>query len=114
MKRLIEFPLEDGSTILVEVDEAESARGTLRVDRGGRDDKTVEKANQTFETALDTVKPTANAVISKLRDLYDPPDEISVEFGLKLSAEAGVVLAAAGIEANYKVTLKWKKEEKQT
>ena len=110
MKRLVEFPLEDGSTILVEVDEPESAGGTARVARG--DNKTVAKANQTFEKALDKIKPTANAVISKLRDLTHSPDEITVEFGLKLSAEAGAVLAAAGIEANYKVTLTWKKVEK--
>ncbi|MCK4856620.1 MAG: hypothetical protein KAT58_01495 [candidate division Zixibacteria bacterium] len=110
MKQLIEFPLEDGSTILVEVDEPESAGGTARVARRG--DKIVEKANQSFETALDKVKPTANAVIAKLRGLYDPPDEISVEFGIKLSAETGVVLAAAGMEANFKVTLKWQKNQK--
>ncbi len=110
MKRFVEFPLEDGSTILVEVDEPERAGGTTLVS-GGK--KTVEKANQSFEAALDKVKPTANAVISKLRDLYDPPDEISVEFGLKLSAKAGAVLAAASVEANYKVTLKWQKEKKQ-
>ncbi len=110
MKRLVEFPLEDGSTIMVEVDDPESAGGTMRVGRG---DKTVEKANLSFEKALDKIKPTANAVISKLRDLYDPPDEIGVEFGLKLSAKAGAVLAAAGVEANYKVTLKWQKDKKK-
>lgn len=109
MKHLVEFPLEDGSTILVEVDEPDGAGRTARVKRG---DKTVREANQTFEKALDRVKPTANIVISKLRGLYDSPDEISVEFGLKLSAKAGIVLAAAGIEANYKVTLKWQKDEK--
>lgn len=111
MKQLVEFPLEDGGMILVEVDEPESAGKRARVARG---DKTVERANQNFETAMDKVKPTANAVISKLRGLYDPPQEISVEFGLKLSAEAGVVLAAAGIEANYRVTLKWQKSEKES
>ena len=111
MKRLVEFPLEDGSTIWVEVDEPERAGGAARVSRGG--DKTIDKANQSFETALDKVKPTANAVISKLRDLADSPDEITVEFGLKLSAQAGVVLAAASIEANYKVTLKWTKKNKK-
>jgi len=110
MKRLVEFPLEDGSTILVEVDEPESIGGAARV---ARDHKTIEKAKQTFETALDKIKPTANAVIAKLRDLYEAPDEVTVEFGLKLSAEAGIVLAAAGIEANYKVMLTWKKQEKK-
>lgn len=109
MKRLLEFTLEDGNTIWVEVDEPETPGGAARVSRN--DQKTVEKANQSFETALDKVKPTANAVIAKLRSLVDAPDEISVEFGLKFSAEAGVVLASAGIEANYKVTLKWQKHK---
>ncbi len=109
MKQLIEFPLEDGSTILVEVDEPEGAGRTRQVARGG--DKTIEKANQTFEKALDKVKPTANAVISKLRDLIEQPDEIGVEFGLKFSAESGVIIAAAGIEANFKVMIKWQKDK---
>jgi len=30
---------------------------------------------------------------------------------LKLNAETGVILAAAGLEANYSVTLKWVKEK---
>ncbi len=111
MKRLVEFPLEDGSNIWVEVDEPEGAGWNERVSRRG--DKTVEKANQSFEKALDKVKPTANAVISKLRDLSYSPDEITVEFGLKFNAKAGAVLAAAGIEANYKVTLKWNKDIKK-
>ncbi len=110
MKQLIEFPLEDGSTILIEVDDPEGAGGTARVARRG--EKTITRANQNFEKALDRVKPTANAVISKLRDLIEQPDEISAEFGLKFSAESGVIIASAGIEANFKVTLKWQKNQK--
>ncbi|MCS7178813.1 MAG: CU044_2847 family protein [Anaerolineae bacterium] len=55
------------------------------------------------------MRPLAEAVICKLRALADPPDEVEVEFGLKLNAEAGAVLAAAGTEAHYKVTLTWKR-----
>jgi len=29
-----------------------------------------------------------------------------------MNAEAGAVVAAAGVEANYKVTLTWRREEK--
>jgi hypothetical protein len=47
----------------------------------------------------------------ELRALHDPPDEIEVEFGLKMSAEAGAVVAATGLEANYRVTLTWRREE---
>jgi len=48
--------------------------------------------------------------IQQLRKLHDAPNEIQVNFGLKLSADAGAGLAAAGAEANYTVTLKWIKE----
>jgi hypothetical protein len=106
MKRLVEFPLEDGDSILVEV-ETDEPEGMVPAARG---DKVPEKARQTFEAALDKVKPVASAVITKLRALHDVPDEIAVEFGLKMNAEAGAIVAAAGMEANYKVTLKWKRE----
>ncbi len=107
MKRLVEFPLEEGGTILVEVEMPEGA-GMVPAARG----EVVQRAQQTFEAALEKVRPAAQAIIKKLRALHDPPDEIEVEFGLKMSAETGAVIAAAGVEANYKVTLTWKRETK--
>ncbi len=107
MKRMIEFPLEDGSTILVEVDEPEPQDGIVQA---ARPDEVFQKAQQTFEQALDTVKPAASTIIKKLRSLQDPPHEIEVEFGLKMNAQVGAFVAAAGIDANYTVTLKWKRE----
>lgn len=107
MKRLVEFPLEDGGTILVEVDVPEEA-GMVPAGLG---EGVPEKARQSFEAALDKVRPAAQTIIKKLRSLHDPPDEVEVEFGLKMSADAGALIAAAGVEANYKVTLTWKREE---
>ncbi|OGO39014.1 MAG: hypothetical protein A2W35_15230 [Chloroflexi bacterium RBG_16_57_11] len=107
MKRLVEFLLEDGSTMLVEVDEPEPEGGVVKAARPG---ELITRSQQTFDQALEKVKPAASLVIQKLRALSDPPDEIDVEFGLKLSAESGAFIAAAGIEANYRVTLKWKKQ----
>ena len=106
MTRLIEVPFEDGSSIVVEVDEPEQAGGVVKVARPG---EIAGKASQTFEAALDKLKPVAAAVITKLRSLRDSPDEIELEFGLKLSAEAGIFVASVGGEAHYKLTLKWKR-----
>ena len=39
----------------------------------------------------------------------NPPDEVRVEFRSILSAEAGVVLAAASTEINCKMTMTWKR-----
>lgn len=110
MKRLIEFPLEDGGSVLVEVDEPEQPGMPVRAATSGS--QVAEKAGQTFDAALDRIRPAATVIIQKLRSLHDPPDEVEVEFGLKMNAEAGAVVAAAGVEANYKVTLTWKREQK--
>ncbi len=107
MKRLIEFPLQAGSTIIVEVDEPEPLGGVTRTARPG---EVMEKAHQTFDDALDKITPAAQTVVAKLRGLHDEPDEIAVEFGIKLNAAAGAFIASAGVEANYKVTLKWTKK----
>jgi hypothetical protein len=108
MKRLVEFPTESGENILVEVEDLEAAGGTTR--RGLSTSSVVERAQTSFEDALDTAQPVASGLIGKLRGIADPPDEVQVEFGLSLSANVGAVLVAgASAGANYKVTLKWTK-----
>jgi Trypsin-co-occurring domain 1 len=103
VKRLVAFPTGDGESLVVEVDEPEMA-GTVRAARPG---EIAETARVTFEEALSRIRPAAEGVIGQLRNLTDAPDQVGVEFGLKLSAQAGVVVAAAAAEANYKVTLTW-------
>ncbi|MHC4115894.1 MAG: CU044_2847 family protein [Planctomycetota bacterium] len=107
MKRLIEFPTKGNSSILVEVDEPEPEGGMVQAARTGE----IAKASQTFEAALDRIKPAAGAIIAKLRGLGESPDEIDLEFGLKLSVEAGAFIASTGTEANLKVRLNWKREK---
>lgn len=107
MKRLIEYPLEEGGTILVEVNDPLAEEGIVKAARG---DEAVVHASQTFEQALDTLKPAAGAVVKKFRLLPDAPDSVQVEFGIKLSAQAGALIASTALEANFKVALTWKKE----
>ena len=107
MATYIEFALEDGGTVLVQVRE-EHEKGVVKTGLA-KPGEVVQEARMSFERALDSVKPMANVMVSKLRDLVDPPDEIEVEFGLNLSAEVGAVVATAGAEANYSVTLTWKR-----
>ena len=105
MKQLIEFPLEDGTSIVTEVDEEQA--GATRVSRGPGE--IVGKATQTFETAMDRLKPTAQTIIAKLREIKDSPDEVGVELGLKFSATTGVIIAGVESDATLKVSLTWKK-----
>lgn len=108
VKRLVTFPLEDGSSIEVEVEQPESKSGTGRI---GREDELMQKAHLTFEAALEKVKPIAGIIVDKLRSMNQPADEVEVKFGIKMSAAAGAVIASASVEGNYEITLKWKQEK---
>ncbi|MEG3846500.1 CU044_2847 family protein [Microcoleus sp. herbarium19] len=108
MTQLAEFSLEDGTTFLVEIEEPESpAIQRVSLPSG----QMVVKAQQTFEKALDGIKPIASIIISKLKDLNTPADEVEVKFGVKLTADTGAILASVGGEVNYEITLKWNQKK---
>ena len=111
MRRLVEFPSESGESVLVEVEDL-GLGGETR--RGLSTSAVVERAQTSFEDALEKARPMALGLVGKLRAIADaagnPPDEVQVEFGLILSAEAGAVLAAASAGANYKVAMTWKRQ----
>jgi hypothetical protein len=76
MKRLVEFPSESGGPILVEVEDA-GLGGETR--RGLSPSAVVERAQTSFEDALDKARPMASSLLRKLRDIGDSagnsPDE---------------------------------------
>jgi hypothetical protein len=99
MKRLVEFPLQEGGSIIVQVDEPEVG-GTVRAARGD----TIEQAKETVEDALNKVLPAARSVVEKLQSMR--PDEIEVTFGISLSFKAGAFITA-GTDTNFGVTVRW-------
>ncbi len=53
----------------------------------------------------------ASTIISKLRDLDTPADQVEVKFGLKLTADAGAIFTSVGGEVSYEITLKWSQDK---
>jgi len=107
-KRLVEFPLADGGTVLVQVDDAH-ARGEVTRGWGDRDQGVVQQAQQTFEEAVSRVQPAIQGLLHELRSLAETPEEIQVEFGLQLSAEVGAFVAGASTTGNFKVSMTWQR-----
>jgi len=107
MKRLVKFTLEDGSTVLIEAEEAEVEGETTRVSRSSTSREIVNITNQTFEESLGIVKPVANTVLNRLKDLSKQPEEVRFSFGISMDLKAGMFIAA-GTGANFNVTLTWK------
>ena len=106
MRQLIEFTTDDDAPIFVEVDISENRDGEIECGRTGIETK----ARKSFQDALSVVKPVAESIVGKFNNLSIKPEEIGVEFGIKMNAEAGAIIASSGVEANFKITLKWKKE----
>ncbi len=105
---MIEYRLDDDSSVLVAMDRS-VADGV--VTRGWGDDRSArvaEQANQTFEAAVAKVRPAADALLASLTGLKSTPSEITVEFAVQLTAEAGICIATLGSSANFKITLTWK------
>jgi hypothetical protein len=106
-KEFAEFQLEDGTSFLVEIEESDSA--TVERVANDRVGEQVVKAKQSFEEALSHVTPVASAALNRLRKgLTTPADEVEIKFGVKLTSEVGAIIASAGGDVNFEITLKWK------
>jgi hypothetical protein len=116
MARFVEFPLEDGGSILIEAadEPAKTQTGFQRTGAGEAGKDAAQAAKQSFDSSLENVHKSADLLVKQLRSLSDPPDEMEVVFCLKASGELGnIVIGKAGTEANYTVSLKWKRNEEE-
>ena len=105
MATYIEYMLENGSTLLVEVDK--STVGAVKAaDASGN---LIIKAEKQFKDALASVKESVKTMGQELAEL--DPDEVEVTFGIKTTGEAGFfAVCKVGGEMNYEVKLRWSKE----
>jgi hypothetical protein len=114
MSKYVEFPLEGGGSILIEAADDKKTTGGGFVKAGNEGEKPAEPAKASFDQAVEGVRASSNLLVSKLRSLSQPPDEMEVTFSLKASGEVGNLFVAKGpAEASYNVTLRWHKEEKK-
>jgi hypothetical protein len=106
MSRFIEFNRgdEENSVILVEANENFPVDGPVQVSVRG---VMAQKANEAFDAALAGVTPIASAVIQRLKEAVTDAGEFEVEFGVTLTAEAGVILARTAAEGHCKISIKW-------
>ena len=71
-----------------------------------------EKSQVAIDAAMDKIKELGARIAETMRQMPEPPSTASVEFGLKLGADVGVIAKGTG-EAHFVVTLEWKREEKK-
>jgi hypothetical protein len=102
---IVEFDAGDGATVLVKV--TDTGDGGL-VTRGlGGESELVERAEKTFAAALRPIRTVADGVLAQLQAIPRQPDEVSVDFGLELTANSSAVLVGASAAASVRVHLSW-------
>lgn len=106
MTAFMNMALENGQEVTVEISESELGHGPREVSRVG---DIVASATKTLEQALEPVRAAAAAALDAMRKIG--PDEVELELGVKLSTEAGAVIAKTAGETHLVIRLTWRSPE---
>lgn len=102
MAYLIEVPVQGGGHLVVEASDEDLPAELVLAARPG---EIATRAGQTLEQALDQLRPAVRAIRNRLAAMA--PDQATVEFGIVLGAETGVVVAKGTTEVHFTVSLSW-------
>jgi hypothetical protein len=103
---LLQVPVEDGAVLLVEADRGDiPERLTLASPERGA---AAAKAARSLSESLEQLEPMLRTVKERL--LSSMPDHFTVEFGVKLGGETGIILAKGTAEVHLKVTMTWDRD----
>ncbi len=115
--QFIEYQLDEHTTILVQApadfepeqpDMGFDASPSKAANPPVKGKEGITQATQTFQQALEPFHKGAQWMLQQLSDLK--ADEVELKFGLVTIGEVGsFAIGKVGAEANYEVTLKWKK-----
>jgi hypothetical protein len=106
---LVQVPVEDdkgSGLVLFEADPGDIAGGlTLASPAPG---KAAASATRSLSASLEQLEPVLRTVKDKLA--ASAPEHFTVEFGVKLGGETGIILAKGTAEVNLKITMRWERE----
>jgi hypothetical protein len=105
MTELLRFATANGGFVVVEADADEP--GVQRASRQGG----IIDVKRRFEDSLADVRNAADSALAVFRSGSLRPDGVEIEFGVRLNAEAGAVIAKAAVEGHLMVRLTWGKDE---
>lgn len=105
MSTLVQLGLADGGEVSVEVAEPDQGVGPA-----GRRDP-VGSAVASLEAALVPIRGAASSALRVLRESEIQPDEVQLEFSVKLTAEASAVIARSTVEGQFLVRVAWRREQ---
>jgi hypothetical protein len=110
MAEYIETQTKDGATFRIEVESTSKiAAGFSR--QASAANVSHEGVKDAYDQTLNTIRACANGMIETLNGLDTLPSVASIDFAIKVDAEAGAMIAKSLGEAHFKVSLSWKQVE---
>jgi hypothetical protein len=101
---LLAVPVEDGAVLLVEADRGDIPQG-LTLASSTKPGEAAAKAVRSLSESLEQLEPMLRTVKDRL--VASMPEHFTVEFGVKLGGETGIILAKGTAEVNLKITMIW-------
>jgi hypothetical protein len=74
-------------------------------------DISTEAAKDAYSQFLGAIRDCADGLIDTIQQLNDPPGSASLDFAVKIEAEAGAMIAKSRDEGQFRVSLSWKQAE---
>ncbi|GLZ62450.1 CU044_2847 family protein [Micromonospora sp. NBRC 107095] len=105
---LLKVPVAEGSDEYVEVQV--DRRDLAGIELAAADDGRGQWAATTLTASLERVLPALRTVIGRLRTAA-APDEITVELGLAIGGETGLIFTKGTTEATFTVNVTWRRSE---
>jgi hypothetical protein len=110
MIEYIETQTTDKTTIRIEVEPgSKTTAGFGR--HAAATDGTADSSKDSYNQMLNTISTCASGVVDALQNLKTPPSAASIDFAIKIDAEAGAIIAKSPGEAQFKISLSWKQAE---
>lgn len=110
MPVLVQVPLEDdadSAVVLVEADRDDIPGGlTLASPEPGQ---ATARAARSLAASLEQLESMLRVVKDKLA--ASAPEHFTVEFGVKLGGETGIIVAKGTAEVNLKITMAWDRKD---
>jgi Trypsin-co-occurring domain 1 len=113
---LLKVPVSEGSAEYVEVEVDSRELGESVQLRAGPTDPagsigSVARAVAEFSltSSMDRVLRAVTTMLTRLRSAEHAPDEVSMELGLKVGGETGLIFAKGTAGSTFTLTLTWRK-----
>ena len=112
MTDYVETKTKEGTTIRIEVDSG--GKSGTGFGRAAAEGAAGENAADAYNQVLDTIRACANGMIETVQNLDAAPSGASIDFAIKVDADAGAMVAKRMGEAQFKISLSWQQAEPES